>query len=97
MAAAKKEKTPDYIVEHDGFAVITLHSPAKIDGVKVTEITMREPTVGDDKRTSKFKGDESDRVTFGMSNLCEISPEDIDGLTLRNFNRLAEAFQLFTM
>ncbi|MGO4521110.1 phage tail assembly protein [Dyella sp. 2RAF44] len=96
MAKAKNSDTPSYIAEGDGQAVITLAAPATINGEKVTQITMREPTVGDMKRLQKHKGDEAEKEIYGVSSLCEISTEDVEGLSLRNFARVQEAFALFS-
>lgn len=96
MAKAKSSSTPDYIAERDGFATITLASPATIAGQKVATLKMREPTVGDMKRMQRHSGDEADREIFGMASLCEISPDDVEALSLRNMSRMQEAFGLFT-
>ena len=40
-------KKPDFIREFDGGHIITLATPAKINGEKVTEVRMREPAVRD--------------------------------------------------
>jgi hypothetical protein len=88
---------PSYIVENDdGSAVVTLVKAATINGEKVTEITMREPTVGDLKRAQKSKGTDAEKDVFLIANLCEIAPADIDALTLRNYSRVSECLALFT-
>lgn len=95
---AKSKTTPaDYIEERDGYATITLASPATIGGELVDTLRMREPTVGDAKAARRAKGDEEERETIGIANLCEITPKEVDGLTLRNFGRVQEAFQRFTV
>jgi len=90
-----KKETPEYIEERDGFMYVTLASPATIEGTKLDVMKMREPTVGDMRRMQKIK-DEAEREIVGMSDLCEISPKDVEGLSLRNYGRLQEAFALFT-
>lgn len=87
---------PVYITEADGTSVITLASSATIDGVQVSEIRMREPTVGDMKRMQAMRGGDAEKEISAIANVCEIMPKDVEALTLRNFGRLQEAFKLFT-
>lgn len=82
-------KTPDYIVMGDDSATITLS-----DGK--TTITMREPTVLDSKVANKGSKTDAEIETTMMGNLCELTPADIDKLTLKNYRRLQAAFMLFT-
>ena len=98
MAKTKTNQndTPSWIVEHDGFAVIELHRPATFGGQKQTHVTMREPCVGDMKRVQNHKGGEADKEIFAIANLCEITPEEVEKLTLRNMSRVQAAFALFT-
>jgi len=89
---AKKE----FIVEKDGFAVITLARPEKVNGETVDALSMREPTVGDMKVVQTFKGSDAEREIFGIGNLTGLTPKEVEALSMRNFGRLQEAFKLFT-
>lgn len=75
---------------------VELSRPLEIDGTKVSKLRMREPTVGDQIAVQKMKGDDTDKELAMMANLCEITPEDVQKLTLRDFRRLQEAFLGFT-
>lgn len=89
--------TPAYIVEEDGYAVITLFKPATVNGQKVSVLRMREPTVGDGKAIANGRGTEADKNIAAIANLCEITPKEVEALTLRNMARVQEAFELFTV
>jgi hypothetical protein len=79
----------EYIKEVDGAVEVTL-----TDG---RTLRMREPTVRDMKNARKAKGGEEEIATAMICNLCELAPDELDAITLRNFNRLNEAFELFTL
>ena len=88
------KKIPEYIQLLDGKAIITLSRPLVIDGAKVGQLTMREPTVDDQLAAEKIgTGGEADKGY--MANLCQISPTDVGRLPLRDFKRLQEAFGFF--
>lgn len=89
MAKKDEKKEAEYIKQGDGFIDVTL-----TDG---RTVHMREPCVKDVKAARKVKGGEEEFASAMICNLCEISPEELDGFTLRNFNRLSEAFELFTI
>lgn len=86
---------PDYITEGDGFVDITLARPAKFDGVERTSLRMREPTVQDQLVSNSSKGDEGQREIAMLANLCEVSPEGVKALTLRNYKRLQRGLVSF--
>ncbi|HKY46155.1 MAG TPA: phage tail assembly protein [Pyrinomonadaceae bacterium] len=86
----------DYLKEGDGYVDITLAKPATIAGAKVSSIRMREPTVSDLEAGQKNAGNDAAREITIFANLCEVSPEDLRGLVLRNYARLQAAYQLFT-
>lgn len=87
-------KTPEYINLLDGKAIITLSRPLEIDGAKVGQLTMREPTV-DDQLTAEKLGSTGEADKTYMANLCQIAPSDIGRLPLRDFKRLQVAFGFF--
>ena len=87
-------ETPKYITLMDGKAVITLSRPLDIDGAKVGQLTMREPTVDDQLAAEKLgQGGEADKVY--IANLCQVAPADIGRLPLKDFKRLQVAFGFF--
>ena len=85
---------PDYIQEEDGINLITLSRA--YDGI--AEVQMREPTVQDllsAELQSKGKSDAEQEITM-FTNLCEIAPEFIKKLGLKDYKRIQVAYRLFT-
>lgn len=81
--------------EAAGHADITLSRALEIAGAKVTVIRMREPTVGDQEVSSIQKGTEAQREIAQFASLCELAPDDIRKLPLRDYKRLQDAFVNF--
>jgi len=92
--ATKNQNVPEYIKLVEGAAQVTLSRPLEIDGAKVKVLSMREPTVDDQLVAEKYgNGGEADKMY--MANLCQVAPDDIGRLPLRDFKRLQEAFGFF--
>lgn len=96
MAAAKKKEASEYVEYSEGKASIELSRPLKIAGANVTHMQMREPTVRDQLTFEKMKGSEAEREMTLLGNLCEFSPEQLQELPVRDYRRLAAAYQGFT-
>lgn len=75
-----------------GFVDVELSRPMDIDGAKVKKLRMREPTVADQLASEEFKGGEAAKEIAMLANLCEIAPDDIKRLTLKDYKRLQAAF-----
>ncbi len=75
-----------------GFVDVELSRPLDIDGAKVTKIRMREPTVGDQLTADEYKGGDAAKEIFTMSNLCQVAPEDLKKMSLRDYKKLQAAF-----
>lgn len=75
---------------------ITLKTPVKIDGVPVDSLTIREPLVSDMLASKKGKSDPADIEIALFANLCEVAPETIKQLSMRDYNRLQKAFRKIT-
>lgn len=71
---------------------IKLTSPLAIAGADVKALRMREPTVADQLASEEAKGSDSAKEIAMLSNLCEISPDDIKRLTLRDYKKVQAAF-----
>lgn len=74
-----------------GNVKIPLKSGIKIDGVKVMEVTMREPTV-DDQMNVQGTGNDAEQELALIANLCMVAPADIRTLTLRDYKRVKATF-----
>ena len=75
---------------------IELVTPATIAGAETKSLRMREPTVADQIAADQIKGSDAEKEVAYMANLCEVSPDDLRGLTLRNYRKVQEAFVGFT-
>lgn len=88
----QENKQPDFLTAGDGFVDVALTRPLNIDGANVTKLRMREPTVADQLAADEFKGTDAAREIFTMANLCQVSPDDLKKLSLKNYKRLQTAF-----
>ena len=84
----------EYIQEGEGKNTIELSRP--YGGIQHVE--MREPTVQDlltAELQSKGKSNAEQEITM-FANLCEIEPDFIKGLGLRDYGRIQDSYRLFT-
>lgn len=58
------------------------------------EVEMREPKVRDIKLVNNIK-DEFDKEMALLSNLTEMTQEELENLTMQDFSKLDEALQVF--
>ncbi|MGE4169151.1 MAG: phage tail assembly protein [Candidatus Margulisiibacteriota bacterium] len=78
------------------FKDIELSSPIEIDGTEIAALRMREPTVADQLAADAVKGGDSAKEVNLFANLCEITPDTIKRLTLKDYKKVQEAFVFFT-
>lgn len=88
-------KKPDWLKEGAGYTDITLSRPAEIAGVQSGAVRMREPTVRDQEVAAEMSGTDAAREIAVFANLCELTPEDIRKLPLRDYKRLQTAYMGF--
>jgi hypothetical protein len=87
------KKLPDWLKYNaDGSADITLAKPADLSGAKVSVVRMREPTVADQEAASEMSGSDAAREIGTFANLCQLAPDDIRKLSLRDYKRLQVAY-----
>lgn len=75
-----------------GYVDVELSRPMAIDGAQVKALRMREPTVADQLASEEMKGSDSAKEIAMLANLCEVSPDDIKRLTLKDYKKLQAAF-----
>jgi hypothetical protein len=91
-----EQTLPDYLEETETGIKITLKNPIDIDGAEVSTLTMREPTVQDQLDVDQLKGSAATKEVTLLANLCEVTPDDIKKMTMRNYRRVQEAMEAFT-
>lgn len=90
------KKNPEWLADGIGYADITLSRPAKFNGVEQQVLRMREPTVADTEAVSEMSGSDAVREIHAMANLCDVAPDDVRKLPLRDFKRMQIAYMGFT-
>lgn len=80
-----------------GFVDIELSRPLQIDGANVSALRMREPTVADQLAMEEMKGTDGAKEIGMFANLCEVSPDDIKKLTLKDYKKVQATFLGFTV
>lgn len=73
-------------------AEIKLTKPIKINGVEAKSLTMREPTVQDQLDVAALKDDPIAQELTIIANLCDVAPDDLKALTLKDYKGLQEAY-----
>lgn len=91
-----EQELPEYLVESDDGLAIELKTAVEIDGAQTKTVIMREPTVRDQLDVQAVKGSEAHREVTLMANLCNITPGQVEQMTMRNYRRLQEALEVFT-
>ncbi len=87
----------DYIkTNDDGSVTVTLASGIDMQGARVKVVTMREPTVADQIAAQEIKGTSAAQEVALIANLAQITPDEVKGMTLRDYRRVQEALVGFT-
>lgn len=76
-------------------ASIELEFPITVSGAKVSVLSMRRANVGDVLAANRIK-DEIEREIVLFANLCQLTPDDVRALDLKDYQKLQEAFRSFT-
>lgn len=72
-----------------------LEEAIKIDGVLVSEITLRKPKVKDLLTVSKKDMADAEREVYLISNLAEIPTSSVEELSLSDYLKIQEWLQTF--
>jgi len=78
--------------DNTDFVDVDLSRAIEIDGAKVKTLRMREPTVADQLAADELKGSDAAKELMTIANLCQITPDDLKKLGLRDYKKLQEAF-----
>lgn len=90
---AEKNK---FVRVENGAAIITLSRPFKTDAGTLDALTMREPTVADSMAADELEGSALQKEVRWFANLCQLAPDDIKRLPMKDYQRLQAAFAVFT-
>lgn len=90
-----KKTAADFVATTEGFATITLSRPLDVAGAKVATLTMREPTVRDQRAMELMAGGAADQEVGLFANLCGLAPADFDGMPMRDYARVQAAYRGF--
>ncbi|WP_299144152.1 phage tail assembly protein [uncultured Tateyamaria sp.] len=90
---------PEWLTEEDDGSVTVSFKDMKrkpeIDGTEVSELRMREPSVMDQLSQEKKHRNKGDAEIALIANLTEQSPDAIQGLKMKQYNRCAVALAFF--
>lgn len=75
---------------------IDLEYPVEVDGVQVSTLAMRRPTVADQLAFEEGKGTEAKKTVHMMAALCDVPPATIQQLDIVDFQKLANVMAGFT-
>lgn len=74
-------------------ATVTLSVPSEINGVKADRITMRSPTVRDERTARKVAGNDDAQYEMELiASLAQCGVNDLEALQRRDYTRLQVAF-----
>ena len=75
---------------------IKLSKPITIDGIEVKALSMREPTVNDQLSADAVNGGDALKEVHLFAKLCEISPDTIKTLPLKDYKKIQDTFIFFS-
>lgn len=74
---------------------LNLESPIRANGIEVKTLALRRPIVADSIAAESFQGTDTQKELQLFANLCEVPPEDLQKLDLKDFRRLQEVVSSF--
>lgn len=84
---------PSWLLVTAEHAVVTLSRPSEANGVTVDKVTLRSPTLRDERAADRAsQNDAEQRELMLFSGLTEIGLKDIEGLLLLDYHRLQEGY-----
>ncbi|MFP3015449.1 MAG: phage tail assembly protein [Wolbachia sp.] len=74
---------------------IKLTEPIKIDGILVSELTLRRPKVRDRLAVERMSNNDAEKEVALIANLASISKEAVEELDLADYSKIQAALQDF--
>lgn len=85
-------KIPTWLTLTDEAAQVTLSYPCDINGMKVDQLTLRNPTIREVRAAGALSGDDDElRELTLFATLAEAGVKDLEGLKVRDYKRLQTA------
>ncbi|KJK05376.1 phage tail assembly protein [Pseudomonas tussilaginis] len=90
---SKAIKIPTWMVLNGDSVIVTLSKPTDANGVQVDKLTLRAPTVRDIRTAqATASGDDEQRELNLFATLAGVSPNDLEGLALKDYSRLQAGY-----
>lgn len=84
---------PKYLELTADRVTVRLSAPAQFNGIVSDKISLRAPTVRDVRAAQATGGaDDEQRELNLFASLAEVGVKDLEGLTLKDYNRLQAAY-----
>lgn len=80
---------------HPNTVKIELNFPITVSGVETHHLILRRPKLRDDLAASKLGGSDEDQSVFLVSNLCEVSQDDLMELDASDWTQIQNAMAGF--
>lgn len=87
------KKLPTWLALTDEAATVTLSYPCEINGMKIDQLTLRNPTIREVRAAGAVSGDDEElRELTLFATLAEAGVKDLEGLKVRDYKRLQTAY-----
>lgn len=87
------KKTPAWMVLSAEGVVVSLTKPVQMNSVTCDKVTLRAPTVRDVRAANTAAGgDDEQRELLLFSSLAEVGAKDLEGMTLKDYQRLQAGY-----
>lgn len=93
MMNQAEKALPSWLLVTAEHAVVTLSRPSETNGVKVDKVTLRSPTLRDERAADRAaQGDAGQRELMLFAGLAEVGLKDLESLKLLDYHRLQEGY-----
>ncbi|MCK6435961.1 phage tail assembly protein [Rivihabitans pingtungensis] len=93
MTKQHSENLPAWLAVGADSITITLSRASSMNGIKQNKVTLRTPTIGDLRAAYRHsKDDKESQEIFLFASLAECAPADIEGLSVRDYNRVQDGY-----
>ena len=76
---------------------IKLIKPIKIDGISISELTLRRPKVRDRLAVERLGTNDAEKEVALIANLADIPKDAVEELDLADYAKIQEALQCFLL